>query len=136
MAASLREQTDRPSTPASSQMTGGWMRKTIFMIISGCFGRIAGGLLFCLADEPGASSRRIHPDSAVDALATAKVKDGKSWDRLQGRGDRKSTRLNSSHLVISYAVFCLKKKKEGGELFHDFFDDESVTGQLSQECIA
>src|SRR5256885_11038168 len=29
-----------------------------------------------------------------------------SWDQ-----DRKSTRLNSSHLVISYAVFCLKKKK-------------------------
>src|SRR5256885_17203631 len=33
----------------------------------------------------------------------------------RGRGgttrDRKSTRLNSSHLVISYAVFCLKKKK-------------------------
>src|SRR5256885_11013359 len=28
-----------------------------------------------------------------------------------GRADRKSTRLNSSHLVISYAVFCLKKKK-------------------------
>src|SRR5256885_10390321 len=27
-----------------------------------------------------------------------------------GQGDRKSTRLNSSHLVISYAVFCLKKK--------------------------
>src|SRR5256885_5541637 len=29
----------------------------------------------------------------------------------RGRRDRKSTRLNSSHLVISYAVFCLKKKK-------------------------
>src|SRR4051795_2792604 len=28
-----------------------------------------------------------------------------------GRGDRKSTRLNSSHTLISYAVFCLKKKK-------------------------
>src|SRR5256885_9155115 len=28
-----------------------------------------------------------------------------------GFGDRRSTRLNSSHLVISYAVFCLKKKK-------------------------
>src|SRR5690625_6567761 len=27
--------------------------------------------------------------------------------------DRKSTRLNSSHVAISYAVFCLKKKKEG-----------------------
>src|SRR5256885_5533200 len=35
-------------------------------------------------------------------------------DHARGRGgagpDRKSTRLNSSHLVISYAVFCLKKK--------------------------
>src|SRR5256885_6800661 len=29
-----------------------------------------------------------------------------------GPRDRKSTRLNSSHLVISYAVFCLKKKKK------------------------
>src|SRR5256885_11771917 len=31
--------------------------------------------------------------------------------RNVARKDRKSTRLNSSHLVISYAVFCLKKKK-------------------------
>src|SRR6266566_7148111 len=31
--------------------------------------------------------------------------------RERKAGDRKSTRLNSSHLVISYAVFCLKKKK-------------------------
>src|SRR5256885_5326565 len=30
--------------------------------------------------------------------------------------DRKSTRLNSSHLVISYAVFCLKKKKKNNTL--------------------
>src|SRR5256885_4550853 len=30
----------------------------------------------------------------------------------RSRADRKSTRLNSSHLVISYAVFCLKKKKK------------------------
>src|SRR5215204_3797397 len=30
---------------------------------------------------------------------------------LTGKLDRKSTRLNSSHTVISYAVFCLKKKK-------------------------
>src|SRR2546426_5192682 len=31
--------------------------------------------------------------------------------------DRKSTRLNSSHLVISYAVFCLKKKKKTNVLY-------------------
>src|SRR5258708_31374550 len=30
----------------------------------------------------------------------------------RGGGDRKSTRLNSSHQIISYAVFCLKKKKK------------------------
>src|SRR2546426_7602354 len=33
-------------------------------------------------------------------------------------GDRKSTRLNSSHLVISYAVFCLKKKKNSHQQPH------------------
>src|SRR5438034_8006977 len=36
---------------------------------------------------------------------------GKPSKSGRGRGDRKSTRLNSSHTVISYAVFCLKKKK-------------------------
>src|SRR5438034_8496167 len=33
-------------------------------------------------------------------------------EKLRAREDRKSTRLNSSHTVISYAVFCLKKKKK------------------------
>src|SRR5215471_20600130 len=44
---------------------------------------------------------------------------GKAQDHRDGRGlapgppgDRKSTRLNSSHVEISYAVFCLKKKKK------------------------
>src|SRR5256885_13244768 len=53
-----------------------------------------------------------HPDS--DHLWVTKVD--------AGTGDRKSTRLNSSHLVISYAVFCLKKKKNKhtytGRLYH------------------
>src|SRR5256885_11780758 len=35
-----------------------------------------------------------------------------AWPPSSHRRDRKSTRLNSSHLVISYAVFCLKKKKK------------------------
>src|SRR2546430_8949236 len=37
-------------------------------------------------------------------------------DAANGRLDRKSTRLNSSHSQISYAVFCLKKKINGFEL--------------------
>src|SRR5438034_5199330 len=36
-----------------------------------------------------------------------------------GARDRKSTRLNSSHTVISYAVFCLKKKKKKYEMYSD-----------------
>src|SRR5688500_19188017 len=37
-------------------------------------------------------------------------KKAKCWMSCSTMPDRKSTRLNSSHLVISYAVFCLKKK--------------------------
>src|SRR5262245_64224132 len=36
----------------------------------------------------------------------------------RGRADRKSTRLNSSHLGISYAVFCLQKKRRNKTLRH------------------
>src|SRR5205807_7134390 len=45
-------------------------------------------------------------------LATAPAYFGPVIEQLGKVGDRKSTRLNSSHLVISYAVFCLKKKKK------------------------
>src|SRR5688500_19582693 len=47
--------------------------------------------------------------AVADAPAAALIA---SSDGRGDQGDRKSTRLNSSHLVISYAVFCLKKKKE------------------------
>src|SRR2546426_6782298 len=53
-----------------------------------------------------------------DAIARAFLAVGV---RKDDRIDRKSTRLNSSHLVISYAVFCLKKKKRksrSGRLSH------------------
>src|SRR5256885_10691646 len=49
----------------------------------------------------------------VNSLVAVVEKDGAmGLARMEGqRRDRKSTRLNSSHLVISYAVFCLKKKQ-------------------------
>src|SRR2546426_5814723 len=40
--------------------------------------------------------------------------------------DRKSTRLNSSHLVISYAVFCLKKKKKKTSCIHTYIKSTST----------
>src|SRR5690554_7056389 len=45
-----------------------------------------------------------------DSLSTVLIADLKT--DLQDLEDRKSTRLNSSHVRISYAVFCLKKKKK------------------------
>src|SRR2546426_9044748 len=44
---------------------------------------------------------------------------------LDSKLDRKSTRLNSSHLVISYAVFCLKKKKK--IIHHESFQEQKNT---------
>src|SRR3982751_6992117 len=45
-------------------------------------------------------------------LAGARREPRRRWPaHRRGRGDRKSTRLNSSHDQISYAVFCLKKKQ-------------------------
>src|SRR5207249_7010892 len=41
-------------------------------------------------------------------------------DDETNKQDRKSTRLNSSHVSISYAVFCLKKKKKSTKIKHQF----------------
>src|SRR2546426_7067659 len=45
--------------------------------------------------------------------------------------DRKSTRLNSSHLVISYAVFCLKKKKKKKYTKNIFMSDNPFTARVT-----
>src|SRR5436309_4070231 len=48
----------------------------------------------------------------AQALAATGVTLPRLWVVTRGTQDRKSTRLNSSHVKISYAVFCLKKKKD------------------------
>src|SRR2546430_6085410 len=50
-----------------------------------------------------------RPNGPASRVRAAETRIGR---RALPRGDRKSTRLNSSHSQISYAVFCLKKKKE------------------------
>src|SRR5699024_12705606 len=56
-----------------------------------------------------------HPGNTVLKVENLHVKDSRKVPVVKGlsldvREDRKSTRLNSSHVSISYAVFCLKKK--------------------------
>src|SRR3989454_9132239 len=50
-------------------------------------------------------------DEDPDMILVRLAKEEEGVGISAGAQDRKSTRLNSSHLVISYAVFCLKKKK-------------------------
>src|SRR5438132_8501844 len=59
----------------------------------------------CFSCRPSIAGRCAIDTSAPPRLRT-------SCARRTGVEDRKSTRLNSSHTVISYAVFCLKKKKQ------------------------
>src|SRR5689334_23723009 len=58
------------------------------------------------------SEREAAPRPAVLRVPSRHRRNGESRPDAQGRRDRKSTRLNSSHSSISYAVFCLKKKKK------------------------
>src|SRR2546422_2586949 len=62
------------------------------------------------SNRPAKRSSSIFSESRAERAGPGR----KNWDRMisfLGR-DRKSTRLNSSHGYISYAVFCLKKKKK------------------------
>src|SRR5258708_16841930 len=60
---------------------------------------------------------RVHPIGIEGEKAPARAQQAKDFPGARRRvgkvvhEDRKSTRLNSSHQIISYAVFCLKKKK-------------------------
>src|SRR5256885_7046956 len=76
------------------------------------------------SDRDGGNA--VHGDQLRDAGA-----------RVSERGvrDRKSTRLNSSHLVISYAVFCLKKKKNHFDLA-SYRRGDSYTVQFAEPALA
>src|SRR3712207_6881299 len=76
---------------------------------------VTGSRLHALTGHPGAQ-RAVCAVTVDDRTLLAAAGDGfviTVWDPATGeRIDRKSTRLNSSHANISYAVFCLKKKKK------------------------
>src|SRR5256885_5838706 len=72
-----------------------------------------------MVQAPVESQRRALPSAGTAGSAAGSARTAESdplqclhsTDPVMQQRDRKSTRLNSSHLVISYAVFCLKKKK-------------------------
>src|SRR5256885_7269839 len=61
--------------------------------------------------NPTSITYGLRPVSGGPLIEVVSTFDAQPCGLLQASEDRKSTRLNSSHLVISYAVFCLKKKQ-------------------------
>src|SRR2546430_1604071 len=79
------------------------------------------GDAFFRADERMQLAERIEPraEAASQVGGGGFTERGQTeLERVTAHGDRKSTRLNSSHSQISYAVFCLKKKQDTSDA-HD-----------------
>src|SRR5215475_16202034 len=88
----------------------------------GCGG--AGGTLGCTRPR-WSTTNRVSGWRSISAVPASRFPEhriltGKSWlaaaRQMRSSPDRKSTRLNSSHVKISYAVFCLKKKKKKNKI--------------------
>src|SRR5256885_1625676 len=80
------------------------------------------GLVHCAGQQKHCPIRQLSEQAMTDMYAINFLAPVMLTQRLLQTGalepngsDRKSTRLNSSHLVISYAVFCLKKKKKNNK---------------------
>src|SRR3712207_7423971 len=90
-------------------------RSTLFPYTT-LFRSVPGALLRPLLDPAAERRDALRGPGALLRLRGHREGGGAQGGELLGphgrrRGDRKSTRLNSSHANISYAVFCLKKKK-------------------------
>src|SRR3712207_7662772 len=89
-------------------------RSTLFPYTTLCRSRVPGAGLQPHRHEEvaGALGGRAGQRRGLDVEEVVLLHDLADGPGDAGAGDRKSTRLNSSHANISYAVFCLKKKKD------------------------
>src|SRR5258705_4395687 len=88
-------------------------RKPIWQALAG-IALLVVGVLWTYAGARGYEEKRVNAVAGacrVDMTIIQK-RDRRRQPRSRAFPDRKSTRLNSSHLGISYAVFCLKKKNQ------------------------
>src|SRR5436309_10520295 len=78
-------------------------------------------------------SRRGHDRNPV--LAVRNGSRGGDVHARHPRRDRKSTRLNSSHVKISYAVFCLKKKKNKNDCNKQNKEERKLQEQVTDKSV-
>src|SRR5438552_13091845 len=86
----------------------GWMGERVVAIHATGGAAQNRAILQVMADVHGAEVRQLAVAESAALGAALRAFHGEQV----AQGDRKSTRLNSSHQIISYAVFCLKKKKK------------------------
>src|SRR3712207_8554605 len=80
---------------------------TLFRSVAGLGGLLRGGGHLAV----GGTAGLVRPQQLARGVGDRDLVEPEALDRARDElGDRKSTRLNSSHANISYAVFCLKKK--------------------------
>src|SRR5690625_5509640 len=93
------------------------MERRHFLITAGAIGASAGlaGCGFFSTDPDSGDGGAVAGDDDREAPSLRDQVEAGELPPL----DRKSTRLNSSHVAISYAVFCLKKKKKTEEKTED-----------------
>src|SRR5947199_4899673 len=101
------------------------------VMISSCFIHFLLYFFFLMIRRPPRSTLFPYTTlfrSNIQLFASAGRFHHAGWRRSSPSQDRKSTRLNSSHLGISYAVFCLKKKKKRkGNDWNDMAKDDERT---------
>src|SRR3989449_8449624 len=102
------------SNASKPSMLGGDEMETMKRVASdafnGWFGKVAAKIAV-LVGSPWAFGLAVGAIVVWAALGP-RYHYSDTWQLIINTGDRKSTRLNSSHGYISYAVFCLKKKKK------------------------
>src|SRR5207302_10187564 len=72
----------------------------------------AGASAVWLASLAGTPPAYLQVGRVGSTFTAYSSNDGLTWTPIPGSTDRKSTRLNSSHVKISYAVYCLKKNND------------------------
>src|SRR2546421_2062608 len=83
---------------------------TLFRSVNHIINCVCGKKEIRISNVSGFSCQLFHTHTHIYQISSKEI--SKETKPLVWRRDRKSTRLNSSHDQISYAVFCLKKKKK------------------------
>src|SRR5256886_12952096 len=89
-----------------------FMRALVFVVLGALGPALAAAQDTAIVIQPESTGLVLRLNELPHAVAEDAVRRYNAATTTRLVGDRKSTRLNSSHSQISYAVFCLKKKKK------------------------